>query len=218
MTLRFSSGSATPASAAEEPLGGVDDLELDAGRGDEVALDLLGLARAQQPVVDEHAGQLVAHRALHERGRDGAVDAARQPADHQPVADLGPDPLDLLVDDAARRPVGLDAGAALEEVREHLLAERRVPDLGVPLHAEQAALAGARTPPPERSTWPPPRGSPRGRRRRCRRGSSTPTAAPGWPCRSTESSARTSIVVPPYSRRPVCATSPPSARAIAWKP
>ena len=81
MILRFSSGSLTPASASRNRFGGVDHVQRDAGRGDEVALDLLGLALAQQPVVDEHAGQPVADRPLHERRRDRGVDAAGQPAD-----------------------------------------------------------------------------------------------------------------------------------------
>ena len=63
---------------AEEPLLGVDDLEVDAGGLDEVALDLLGLALAQQAVVDEHAGQLVADRSLDQGCGDGGVDAAGQ--------------------------------------------------------------------------------------------------------------------------------------------
>ncbi len=66
--------------------------QLDAGGGDEVPLDLLGLACPQQPVVDEHAGQLVADGPLHQRGGDRGVDPAGQPADHPAVADLRPDP------------------------------------------------------------------------------------------------------------------------------
>ena len=81
MILRFSSGSMTPASASRKRFVGVDDVQVDAGRGDEVALDLLGLALAQQAVVDEDAGELVADRALHERRRDRGVDAAGEPAD-----------------------------------------------------------------------------------------------------------------------------------------
>ena len=76
----------------------------DAGRGDEVALDLLGLALAQQAVVDEHAGELVADRPLHERRGDRGVDAAGEPADRPPVADLRADLLDLLLDDVHHRP------------------------------------------------------------------------------------------------------------------
>ena len=56
-------------------------MQVDAGGGHEVALDLLGLALAQQPVVDEHAGELVADGALHERGGHGGVDAAGEAAD-----------------------------------------------------------------------------------------------------------------------------------------
>ena len=66
--------------------------------------DLLGLVLAQQPVVDEHAGELVADRAVDERRRGRGVDAAREAADDAAVADLGADPLDLLVDDRGRRP------------------------------------------------------------------------------------------------------------------
>ena len=51
--------------------------EPDPRRRDEVPLDLLGLSRPKKAVVDEHAGQLVADRALHERRRDGGVDARR---------------------------------------------------------------------------------------------------------------------------------------------
>ena len=70
MILRFSSGSLTPASAPTEDLGRVDDLQRHAGRRHEVLLDLLGLAGAQQPVVDEDAGQPVADGPLHQGGRD----------------------------------------------------------------------------------------------------------------------------------------------------
>jgi len=55
----------------EEPLRGVHHLELHAGGRDEVALDLLRLARPQQAVVDEDARQPVPDRALHERSGDG---------------------------------------------------------------------------------------------------------------------------------------------------
>jgi hypothetical protein len=64
----------------EEPLLRVDDHEVDPGGGHEVALDLLGLALPEQPVVDEDAGQLLADRPLHERRGDGRVDPAGQPA------------------------------------------------------------------------------------------------------------------------------------------
>ena len=206
MILRLVSGSVTPGERVQEPLAGVDDLELDAGGGDEVLLDLLGLARAQQPVVDEHAGQLVADGLLHERRGDRGVDAAGQPADHARVADLRADLLDLLGDDVARRSSpGARPGALVEEVLERLLAERRVLDLGVPLHAEQAARAvlerGDRASP---TTSRAPR-SPRAPRAPRRRGSSTRSARPG--CRPAPCPRRRPR---PRCRRtraaPVCAT------------
>ena len=76
MILRFSSGSETPARKPRNWSSRVDDLEVDAGGLDVVLLDLLGLALAEQPVVDEHRGQLVADGALHECRRHGGVDAA----------------------------------------------------------------------------------------------------------------------------------------------
>ena len=87
----------------EEALLGVDrdqrHLEGVAEGGDH----LLALVLAHQAVVDEHARQPVADRAVHEQRRDAGVDAAGQPADRPPVADLRADPLDLLVDHRGRR-------------------------------------------------------------------------------------------------------------------
>ena len=81
-----------PGQRGQEPVRGVDDLEPDAGGGDEVPLHLLGLARPQQAVVDEHAGQLVADGPLDEGRGDRRVDPAGQPADHPAGADLRTDP------------------------------------------------------------------------------------------------------------------------------
>ena len=155
MIFRFSSGSLTPSSAVEEALRGVDDLQPHAGRGDEVALDLLGLSLAQQPVVDEDAGQLVADRPLHERRGHCRVDAAGQPADHALVADLRADPLDLLLDDVDHRPGRPAAGDVVEEVLEHLLAVRGVQHLGVELHPGQTPRARPRRPRPAHHPWTP---------------------------------------------------------------
>ena len=141
MILRFSSGSLTPASASRNCFCGVDDVEVDAGGGHEVALDLLGLALAHQPVVDEDAGEPVADGALHERGGDRGVDAAGQRR-----RSPGPSPtcsriaLDLLLDDVDHRPGRAAAGDLVQEVLEHLLAVLGVQHLGVPLHAGQPRL------------------------------------------------------------------------------
>ncbi len=55
-------------------------------------------------MVDEDAGELVADRLVDEQRGDGRVDAAGEPADDALVADLGADPLDLLLDHGGRRP------------------------------------------------------------------------------------------------------------------
>ena len=130
-------GVGDPGQGVEEALLGVDDVQVDAGGGDEVPLDLLGLALAQQPVVDEDAGQPVADGPLHERRGDRGVDPAGEPADRPAVADLLADPRDLLLDDVDHRPGRPAAGDVEQEVLEHLLAV-----LGV--HAPRGATAHRR--------------------------------------------------------------------------
>ena len=71
----------------EELVGRVDHVE-GVEDGLEVAAYLLGLALPHHPVVDVDAGEPVADRALHDRGRDRGVDAAGQRADRPGVADL----------------------------------------------------------------------------------------------------------------------------------
>ncbi|GAA3088231.1 hypothetical protein GCM10020254_36090 [Streptomyces goshikiensis] len=140
MIFRLVSGSETPASAFRKRSLGVDDLQLHAGGGDEVLLDLLGLALAHQAVVDVHAGQLGTDGLLHEGRGDRGVHAAGEAADGALVADLLADRRDLLLDDVAGGPGGLQAGAAVEEVLQDLLAVRGVHHLGVVLHAVQLLL------------------------------------------------------------------------------
>ena len=86
MNLRLASGSVTPVEAAEEVGARVHVDERDVVIVAEQADDLLGLARAHQAVIDEHAGQLLADRLVDQHRRDRAVDAARQAADHPALA------------------------------------------------------------------------------------------------------------------------------------
>ena len=125
----------------QEALLRIDDDEAYAGGRDEVALDLLGLACAQQPVIDEDAGELITHGALHERCGDRGVHAAGEAADHQPIAHLLADAPNLLLDDAGCRPRGLAPGDVVQEALEDALTVLGVDDLGVELHAREAALA-----------------------------------------------------------------------------
>ena len=200
----------------EEPVGGVDGVQARARGGHEVALHLRALARPQQPVVDEHAGQPIADGPLDERGRHRGVDAAGQPADRPPVADLGAHGLDRLVDDrrggparpGCPRPRAGSARSTCWPCGEWPTsgwyctpASRRSTSSNAATAARSDAAvtanpSGART---TESPWLIQTG--------CRAGSPSCSTPP-----STRSSVR------PYSRVPSCATSPPSASAMAWKP
>ena len=192
-------------------------MEIHAGRGDEVALDLLGLALAEQPVVDEDAVQALADRTLHDGRGDGGVDTAGEAADGQPgLADLLADPLDLLLGDVEHRPGLAGAGDVVEEVLEHLLAVLGVEHLGVPLHAGQPAadvLEGG------------DRGVVGGGQDREALGRLRHRVAVGHPhlvlggdaleegARLGDGDGRAAVL-----RAPVWATSPPRPLAISWKP
>ena len=67
--------------------------------------DLLALAEPHQPVIDEHAGELLADRLVDQHGGDRRIDAAREPADHPALADLRADLLDRLALEGAHGPV-----------------------------------------------------------------------------------------------------------------
>src|SRR5205085_1044506 len=66
----------------EEALARIRDPELNTCTSNEVTLDLLGLALAQQAVVHEHAGELITDGPLDESGSDCRVDASGEAADH----------------------------------------------------------------------------------------------------------------------------------------
>ncbi len=98
------------------------------------------LVLAQEPVVDEHTGELVADRLVHEQRGDGGIDAAREPADHPLATDLGADPLHLLLDHSGRSPGRLRARDLVQEVLEYLLPVRRVHHLRMELNPVEAPL------------------------------------------------------------------------------
>ena len=123
----------------KEVVGRVHGDELDAGGGNEVVLDLLDLALAQQAVVHEHAGELVTDGLVHQSGGHGGVHAAGQAADHLGVADLLADLLDLILDNRGGVPVVGQRGATVQEVFDKLLAKRGVLDFRVPLHTVELA-------------------------------------------------------------------------------
>ncbi len=143
MVLRLTSGSVTPASAARNSLGRVDVHQRNVVVAAEQRDHLVGFGEPQQPVVDEHAGELLADRLVDQHRRDRRVDAAREPADHPALADLGADLLDRLLLEGAHGPVALAAGDLAHEVAQERGAVRRVHDLEVELGGvELARLVG----------------------------------------------------------------------------
>ena len=139
MILRLRLGVGDAGQAREEALLGVDrderHVEVVAEGGD----DLLALVAAHQAVVDEHAGELVAHRTVDEQRGHRRVDPAGEPADHVAVAHLLADAGDLLVDHRGGGPGHVAAADVLEEAAQHLVAVGRVDDLRVELDAVEAA-------------------------------------------------------------------------------
>ena len=65
----------------------------------------LGFVEPKQPVIDEHAGELIADRLVDQHRRDGGIDAAGQAADHFALADLSADLFDRLLAEGAHGPV-----------------------------------------------------------------------------------------------------------------
>ena len=97
--------------------------------------DLLRLVQAQQAVVDEHAGELLADRPVDQRRGDRRIDAARQAEDHLVVADLLADLRDRLGDVIGHVPVAGAAADLVHEALQQLRALQGVRDLGMELHA-----------------------------------------------------------------------------------
>ena len=138
--LRLVSGSVTPARLARKRSAASTWMRLSAEAALEGLDDALGLVFAEEAVVDEDAGELVADGFVDERRGDGGVDAAGEGADDAAVADLGADAGDGVGDEVAGGPVGREAADAEEEVLEEGLAVGRVDDFGVELDAEVAGV------------------------------------------------------------------------------
>ena len=119
MILRFCSGSLTPAERGEELVAGVDVDDAGVQAAGEHLHDQPRLVQAQQPVVDEDAGQLVADGAVDERRRHARIDPAREAENHLLGADLRADAGDGLGDVIAHHPVGPGAADVEHEALEH---------------------------------------------------------------------------------------------------
>ena len=117
----------------EEAIARRDGAQVDLQLARERLLHLLALAAPQQPVVHEHAGQLIAHRAVRQRRRHRRVDAPAQPADHPPIAHLRANLRHCLADKVLGGPIARAAADVDHEVAQQLAAVGRMHHLGVKL-------------------------------------------------------------------------------------
>ena len=92
------------------------------------------LVLAQHAIVYEDAGELIAHGAMHQFGRDRGIDTTRKSADHAARADGLANVGDGFVDEALRRPVRLQAANLEDEIAQDLGAMRGVMYFGMKLH------------------------------------------------------------------------------------
>ena len=138
LALRFRIGHA--GQVAQELVFGIDADHLDAEVLGEHVHHHLAFVQAQQAVVDEHAGQLVADGAVDQRRGHGRIDAARQAEDHFIGADLLADLVDRFGDVVGHVPVGLAAADLVHEAAQHRLALHGVRHFRMELHAVETAL------------------------------------------------------------------------------
>jgi len=101
---------------------------------------LLAFVQAQQAVVDEHAGQLVADGLVQQRGNHGGVNAARQAEQDVVGTDLCTDLGDGVFSNFRRGPQGFTLADVEDEARQDAAALLGVGHFRVELHAVVATL------------------------------------------------------------------------------
>ena len=98
---------------------------------------------AQQAVVDEDAGQLIADRLVDQHRRDRGIDAAGKAADHPAPADLLADFLARLGAERGHGPVAPEAGDLVDEIGDQLRPVGGVGDLRVEHQAVERRFSSA---------------------------------------------------------------------------
>ena len=123
----------------EEARAGIDGDQRNVVVAAEEIDHLARLVLAQQPVIDEDAGELIADRFVDEQRRDGRVDPAREPADHAALPDLTPDARDFGGAELRHRPIAGAARYCVHEIGDEFGAVRRMHHLWMELHAVELA-------------------------------------------------------------------------------
>ncbi|MNK45244.1 hypothetical protein D3C87_639980 [compost metagenome] len=125
---------------AHELRGGIDVNDLHAHVFGEGLHDLLAFVQAQEAVVDEDAGELVADGLVDQRGGNRRVHAAGQAQDDFVGADLLADAGDGFGDVVGHVPVARAFADFVHEAGQHGLALNGVRDFGVELDGVEAAV------------------------------------------------------------------------------
>ena len=112
-----------------------DEIELELAVRAEDLADFFHLVLAQQAVVDEYAGELLADGFRKHGCRNGGIDTAGKGAQHFAVANLLTQRLDACLDEGAHFPVALAAADVVDKVVQHRLAFRRVEHFRMELEA-----------------------------------------------------------------------------------
>ncbi len=114
--------------------------EIDVELAGEHLLHLFGLVLAQKAVVHEHAGKLLADSPCAQCGHHAGINPSRKAQNHAFLPHLRTDGGHRVIDDGIHIPSGLKPADAEQEVRQHLVAVRRVTHLGMELRGEKPAL------------------------------------------------------------------------------
>ena len=124
----------------EEASGGVNRLEADLEIVAEETLDGGGFIGAEEAIIDEDTGELVANCAVEQSRSDATIDAAAKAEEHMGVADLIADLLADLLDERAHRPIFGGLADSEEEIREEIFSLGSVGDFGMKLEAVEFFL------------------------------------------------------------------------------
>ncbi len=117
-----------------ELLGGIHVNDLDAETAGKGRHHLLGFVEAQQTVVDEHTGELIADGPMDQRGGHRGIHTAGQPEDDVVVTDLFANRRDGFFHVVGHVPVVATTADVVNEATYDLLALEGMGHLGVKLH------------------------------------------------------------------------------------
>ena len=144
MIFRFASGSACSGQPVEKFFLSGDhqpDSRFSALDGAKCCLDFFALVLAEQAVVNENAGELIADGTRQQRRNHTGIHPSGKPENHALVTHQLANMCNRLVDDVGRGPETFAAADGPGEVADDVRTQLRMGDLGMKLHAVEPPLA-----------------------------------------------------------------------------